>query len=88
MADNEKLNKTAVAGEQLQTVQVTFARDFTLRGGPYDSSPGDQDFKAGQTASIPADRVGEVLMHGDARPHDARLAKVYGFPPPEQNQEG
>ncbi len=79
--------KSAGAG-QPETVKVTFARDYTLTGGPYDESPGDQSFKAGDTADIPVDRVGEVLMHGDARPHDARFAKIYGFPPPEQNQEG
>ena len=70
------------------TVKVTFARDYTLRGGPYDDDPGEQSFKNGETADIPADRVDEVLRHGSARPHDARLAKIFGFPPPEENKEG
>jgi hypothetical protein len=70
------------------TVKVTFARDYTLSGGPYDDSPKEQSFKNGDTADIPADRVDEVLRHGSARPHDARLAKIFGFPASEENKEG
>ena len=89
MASSDATKESAKVGEQsAPTVKVTFARDFTLSAGPYDNSPGEQSFKNGDTADIPADRAGEVLTNGYARPHDARLAKIYGFPPPQENKEG
>lgn len=85
---SEKAVPPASAAEQAPTVKVTFARDFTLSAGPYEDSSPERSFKNGETTEIPADRAGEVLTHGYARPHDARLAQVYRFPPPEENKEG
>jgi len=81
--------RTPPTGEQPQTVKVTFVKDFTLKGGPYDESPGDQSFKNGETADIPADRADEVFLSWSGRPEDPRLARAYGFPPPadEANAE-
>lgn len=75
------------AAESPQTVKVTFVRDFTLPAGPYDESPPAQDFKNGDTAEIPADRADEVFLSYSARPHDPRLARVYGFTPPAEEEK-
>jgi hypothetical protein len=56
-------------------VSVTFAREWTI---------GDKTYQADEDAVLDQADADAVLRFGYARPHDAGLARAYGFAGPSE----
>jgi len=56
-------------------VSVTFAREWTI---------GDKTYQPDEDAVLTQDDADHVLRFGYARPHDAAVARAYGFAGPSE----